>query len=81
MHAQREKMLKKSSGERAEGVPGRVVLCGCRSSRGLLGGRRGCGLDIAALHFDAEQALPISPLQQQVALGRRTTTAAALGAS
>jgi hypothetical protein len=73
------------------GVAGRVVLRGRRgcsggggaalSYRGLLGGRRGRGLDVAALHLDAAQALPVSPLQQQVALRRRATASAPAAAA
>ena len=67
------------------GVVGWVVLRGCSCCRGgaalahsrLLGGRGGGGLDVAALHLDAAQALPVAPLQKQVALRRR---AAARGA-
>jgi hypothetical protein len=49
------------------GEAGWVVLGGCGScgrgaALGLLGGRGGGGLDVAALHLDAAQALPVAPL-------------------
>ena len=52
-------------------MAGSVVLRGrhcCRrgsaalADGGLLGGRRGGGLDVATLHLDAAQALPVAPL-------------------
>jgi hypothetical protein len=46
----------------------------------LLGGYGGCGLDVTAMHLHAAQALPVAPLQQQVALCRRACTTAASGA-
>ena len=35
--------------------------CGRGAALGLLGGRGGGGLDVAALHLDAAQALPVAP--------------------
>ena len=63
-------------------MAGSVVLRGrhcCRrgsaalADGGLLGGCGGGGLDVATLHLDAAQALPVAPLQQQVALRRGAT--------
>jgi hypothetical protein len=84
------KKLKKTKAHRPEdavvvaswvALRGRSCWGGAALANGrLLGGYGGRGLDVAAMHLHAAQALPVAPLQQQVALCRRASATAACGA-